>query len=174
MNTQTSRFFPGARALLLAACVAGTTFEAAADGSFRMQVHPNETSGTRAIEHDNYREAIARLEIERARSDSRAERWSAVIGNLCVAYARSGEYGRAASYCDAAVEAETELGIALNNRGVLAALMGDFAAASTYFEAARERTGSREFADHNIRRLGELISEYQGDDPSSNVVEATS
>lgn len=174
MNRKLTRFIPGLGSILIVAGLSGAALDVCADVDFKMQIHPQETQGTWALANDKYKEAVVRLEIERARSGPRARTWPAILSNLCVAYAKVGDYEHATGYCDQAVEDAPKSGIALNNRGVLAALQGDFIAAAADFEAARQREGSAEFAAHNIQRLGEQVSEYRGDTPTDAVADAIS
>jgi Flp pilus assembly protein TadD len=164
-HTPTVRYLAG---VALLAGVAGTSISASAEEIFTMQVHPEEIPGTWEINHGKYDRAIPLLEIAIARAKRSARVQGPILTNLCVAYTKVGNYEAATRFCDQAVEWSFEVGIAHNNRGVLQALKHNYAAASEDFEAARRRPESVELATHNIERLGEQLSEFDGDSPPSD------
>jgi Flp pilus assembly protein TadD len=138
-----------------------------AEDSFTMKVHPKETPGSWEIEHGQYERAVTLLEIAAARSMRSGRDEGPIQTNLCVAYTKLGDYDTATRYCDRAVEVSFQFGVAYNNRGVLQALKNNFAAAAADFDAAINRRESAEVAKLNKERLGEHVSQDNGDSPRS-------
>ena len=116
-----------------------------------------------------YEQAIAKINTKTSYKDSLH-----VKTNLCVAYTKSGNIEEAAVACEEAVVAaksfrkvrrsdlavETPaqiraryLAIALSNRGVLNAVMGDFDAARADFDAALEQQARLSSVQANIEKL---------------------
>lgn len=136
-----------------------------AEDTFKMKVHPKETSGAWEIQHGQYERAVTLLEIAAARSKRSGRDEGPIQTNLCVAYIKLGDYDTATRYCDRAVEISFEFGVAYNNRGVLQALKHNFADAVADFDVAMNRRESEEVARFNKERLGEHASEFSGDTP---------
>ncbi|MDJ0750070.1 MAG: hypothetical protein QNJ11_11330 [Woeseiaceae bacterium] len=137
---------------------------------FQMGIVVDEAHG-RSIQTGNYEKAIARLT---QRSPSKLRTFSSQ-NNLCVAYVKTAELGKAAETCQAAVDDmkklearaskksrrslkhrayRSDLAVALSNRGVLFAVSGETARARADFQAAME-LGSRyaRFAADNLNKL---------------------
>ncbi|MDJ0711747.1 MAG: hypothetical protein QNJ14_15260 [Woeseiaceae bacterium] len=137
---------------------------------FKMGVVEDAAYG-RTIQSGNYEKAIAKIS-ERGRS---TQATFSVQNNLCVAYVKTVSLDKAADACDAALaEIKTrearalrksrrspesqayrsDLSIALSNRGVYLAVLGDAEKARADFQAAVD-IGSRHssIAANNLRRL---------------------
>jgi len=62
----------------------------------------------------------------------------AVLTNLCIGYILADDFDKARSFCDQATEGGVEENVTYNNRGVLNALSGDYAAAREDFFIAAD------------------------------------
>ena len=129
----------------VAAIVAGQPAWAEDDPSaFRMSVVLDRAEG-KAVARGEYEKAILRITTHSNRQPV------ATNTNLCVAHTMVGQYKHAQNYCDKAVEAAAkaaevglrkdrdytmEWALALSNRGVLRATMGDVAGAEADFRKA--------------------------------------
>ena len=135
---------------------------------FAMTVLIDQAQGNRIV-NGSFSRAIERL-TKNSKSISRYEN----LNNLCVAYAKSRQLNEALKSCDAAIDVlqskierishrpsrddlqrvlQSDLSIALSNRGVLFAVAGDHDRARDYFEAAMELPVDRSRARHNLQRL---------------------
>ncbi len=137
---------------------------------FKMGIVVDRAYG-RSIQTGNYEQAITRLT---RRSPSTLRTFSSQ-NNLCVAYVKTADLGKAAEACQAAVDGmkklearaskksrrsfehqkyRSDLAIALSNRGVLLAVSGDAVSARADFQAAMA-LGSHHarFAANNLRKL---------------------
>ena len=139
--------------------LAGT---AAAADRFRLQASDAEVYGTRSIERGEYNEAAGKLDLAlELAGDARMMR-APVLNNLCVAYTMQGELERADAYCDDYVANGRELDLAYNNRGVVAAARGDYAAAVANFEAALKQNPADVVARDNLRLAQQRLASVSG------------
>ena len=116
-----------AAALVVAALPAG----AHGDG-WELQTSSKAVPGTRQIEAGNPEKAIriAELYLPTFRPKS------AALTNLCVGHLLLRDFDKAEQYCNEALARPGERAVAYNNRGVLRALQGDYAAALRDFSIA--------------------------------------
>lgn len=135
---------------------------------FAMTVLIDQAQGSRIV-NGAYPRAIERL-TKNSKSLTRHEN----LNNLCVAYAKTRQISEALESCDAAIDIlqtkierfsgktsrddirqvlQSDLSIALSNRGVLFAVAGDHGRAREYFEAAMDLPVNRSSARQNLQRL---------------------
>lgn len=82
------------------------------------------------------------LEIAAARTKRSGRDDAPILTNLCVVHMKLGNDEMATDYCERAVDARSQFGIAYNNRGVLRALKQNFASAAEDSAVARKRRES--------------------------------
>ena len=139
----------------------------AGETSFELGYYEDWPGGKELAAHD-YAAAIAAA----SRSGSSADPLIALIGstNLCVAYTKTGAFKEASKACDAAVtlarsvdsplvrslSRDSATSRALSNRGVLRALRGDAARATSDLRAAQKSFGSSEVPARNLAHLESL------------------
>ena len=107
--------------------------------SWELRTATEEVKGTRDIEAGRLDKGIRVLEANYGTTPYRSK--VAVLTNLCLAYTLKQDYKAAMTYCDRAVSRGINTREAHNNRGVLHALVGDYASAIADFERADCRYG---------------------------------
>ena len=162
------------RTLLCATLMASLTPTAvsadAASPAFRMIVIEDASFVPQLLSGD-YNEAIEILSAQKTRKRN----YFATQTNVCVAYAKAKQVDKAIAACDAALafaekkangvagrkfgdpvtrkEIQTNLAVALSNRGVLFAVVGEPDQAKKHFETAIQLKGRYDFAESNNSRL---------------------
>ena len=102
--------------------------------SWELRTVADEVQGTREIESGNPEKAIR---ISKARFFvTKPALKVAVLTNLCIGHILIRDFDQAEQYCDQAVARSIERAVTYNNRGVLKALQGDYAAALQDFSIA--------------------------------------
>ncbi len=104
--------------------------------AWELRTVSTEVPGTREIESGNPEKAIRISKVYLPRIGPR--RKVAVLTNLCIGHMLTKEFDQAEQYCDQAVSRPNERSVTHNNRGVLKALQGDYAAAQQDFAIASE------------------------------------
>lgn len=150
--------------------------EDAPDARLTMTVISDDAYG-RMVTKGNYEQAIGRI----TRNGRRAPDKFADQTNLCVAYTKRYEIEKARTACDAAVSAmekaglrtggnpwhndasmdarQSNLAVALSNRGVLLTATGEAARARRDFLAAIQlESAVTSIAENNLERLGQLTT----------------
>ncbi len=137
------------------------------DPKFTMTLFADNAQGSSILE-GQYKDAIKKINAKSAKS-FRFETET----NLCVAYTKSGALQQATAACEAAVQVAQErkakrgagrgiggssdrnrsLAIALSNRGVLKAVMGDYDAARRDFDTAVDLRARIDAPKTNLQRL---------------------
>ena len=112
--------------------VAGVTTASAE--SWELRTADDEVIGTKDIEAGRIDKGIRVL--ENRLSSAKYPLKSAVLVNLCLAYTVKRDYETAMDYCNKAVSLRANGVDGYNNRGVIHALQGDFAAAISDFRKA--------------------------------------
>lgn len=109
----------------------------------------SDVPGTAQIEAGQIDDAIRVLTLELESNGGQTH--LALIGNLCVAHAIKLEYVVAMRYCDRAVGQSSPSITALNNRGVLRAVTGDYRGAIQDFQRAErmDNCGQADDCDEN-------------------------
>jgi len=102
--------------------------------SWELRTAAHEVKGTRDIESGRLDKGIRILEANYGTTPYRHK--VAVLTNLCLAYTIKRDYDTAMNYCNRAVARRFGVLEAHNNRGVLQALLGNYAAAIADFEKA--------------------------------------
>lgn len=102
--------------------------------AWELRTVDEEVPGTREIEAGNPEKAI-RISKARLSATHPALR-VAVLTNLCIGHILIRDFDQAEQYCDQAAAWSFERTVTHNNRGVLKALQGDYAAASQDFSIA--------------------------------------
>lgn len=125
---------------------------------FEIQVHETEVSGTRALLAGDYHDAIESLEKARSRGIGAMSKKVAVLSNLCLAYTMVEEFEAASDSCKLAIETGWNTGLTYNNRGVLNAAQGNYAAAIGDFRQAAENRSQRRVATRNLDLAEERLS----------------
>lgn len=151
---------------LIVAASLSTTATASEAGStpFTMAVVTNDAHGSE-VKAGKYELAINRI----TRQGRRLSGNFAEQVNLCVAYTKTGKVERASAACDAAIAKvkkqpdfrrdSYDLALALSNRGVLMAAMGDHESAKQDFLGAIELdTQLTSIATTNLERLDRLAA----------------
>ncbi len=153
----------------LAAISADTLAEESKVPPYAMTVLLDKAHGN-VIASGSFERAIRKLS-GRAKTASQHEQ----LTNLCVAYAKTKQVDAALESCDAAIDLlkakqadlysgpareasrervlQSDLSIALSNRGVLFAVTGDYERAREFFQAAIELPADRSKAGQNLERL---------------------
>ncbi|MDH3620504.1 MAG: hypothetical protein OER91_06425 [Gammaproteobacteria bacterium] len=148
--------------------------EPSTDG-YIMTVYSNMAHGEKILDGSENK-AISKL----ARGDNQRAGYLEGQINLCVAYTKAKEVERATEACDSAIElslkdqkrrkrttsfgrysirvAETGRAIALTNRGVLHAIVGEAAQARAKFEMAMELQSTEQSAKTNLALLERRIA----------------
>lgn len=138
--------------------------------AFRMMVIEDASFGPQLLSGD-YDEAIEKLSAIKAGKRN----YFATQTNFCVAYTKARQVDKAIAACDAALafaekkansvagskygdpvarkEVQSNLAVALSNRGVLFAVVGKPDQAKKYFETAIQLKGRNDFAEANNSRL---------------------
>ena len=116
-------------AVLMAAGLASANAE-----SWELRTAAEEVKGTRDIKEGRIDKGIRILETHYG--STAFEKKGAVLTNLCLAYTVKRDYETAMVYCDRAVARHSSGREAYNNRGVLHAILGNYAAAISDFEKA--------------------------------------
>ncbi len=141
---------------------------------YAMTVLIDQAHGKKIV-NGSFERAISKL-ASNAKTPSRHQS----LSNLCVAYAKTREFDKALRSCDAAIVLlqtriaqgegrrsrkeenrrvlESDLSIALSNRGVIFAVRGDLDRAREYFQAAIDLPVDHSRADDNLRRLAAIES----------------
>ena len=105
--------------------------------AYEVQFVNADDSEYKLLDSGQYEAAIERLERKAKRSSSLK---SMYLTNLCTAYVVTKEIDKATVVCDQAVTLQGDYrAAALNSRGVLNALKGDFQAAAADFEYAGDK-----------------------------------
>jgi tetratricopeptide (TPR) repeat protein len=139
---------------LTATVVLGVTLCAlpasAKDNVIHMMTMPTTVRGTVEIETGDIKAAI-RKSLSESKS-SRPHYRAAAFTNLCIGYAKLGEYATALEYCDKSVTEERNTWIALINRGAVQYLLGNYTSSVVDLQRALElRSGVRETRNNLAR-----------------------
>lgn len=102
--------------------------------SWELRTAAEEVNGTRDLEAGNIDKSIR--VFERSYRSTPYKLKGAVLTNLCVAHALKRDFETAMDYCNQAAERGSGSREAFNNRGVLNAIQGNYAAAVSDFEKA--------------------------------------
>jgi|GEM_PF-6111811 len=134
-------------AAVLALCAGTAT---ARDNVIHMMTMPTTARGTAEIEMGEIDSAI-RKSLSAANSAWPTYR-AAAFANLCIGYAKQGEYATALEYCDKSVAEERSTWIALINRGAVHYLLGNYTSSVTDLQRALELRGGVMEARNNLAR----------------------
>ena len=126
---------PSAWLVATALIVAGTT--AQASEAFQLQTANADFYGVTELEAGQYERGTERFEMMLNLMGTAPSLRAPVLNNLCVSYIVQGRLEEGADYCNEAVDNGRDLGLALNNRGVMHARAGLYDAAVADFEAAK-------------------------------------
>ncbi|MDJ0928827.1 MAG: hypothetical protein QNJ73_14405, partial [Gammaproteobacteria bacterium] len=128
---------------------AGTAVQAAE--AFQLQTADADFYGVTELEAGQYDRGSERFELMLNLMGTAPSLRAPVLNNLCVTYIAQGRLEEGADYCNEAVANGRELGLALNNRGVMHARAGLYDAAVADFEAAIAARGTPDVARDNLR-----------------------
>lgn len=162
MNKMQGNFWQrGAAALLLTAAAALAATGATAAEAFKLQPSEDELYGSRDLARGDYVKSAERFEMALELAGTARMMRGPALNNLCVAYTAQQKLEAAAEYCNAAVDNGRELGLALNNRGVMHIAAGDYAAALRDFEAAVTADGTPRVATGNLQLAQQRIAQLE-------------
>ena len=145
--------------LLLTAVLLGFIGSAHARDAFQLQTSDADFYGVDELEGGQYDRGSERFEMMLPLMGSAPSLRAPVLNNLCVSYIAQGRLEEAAGYCNEAVANGREVGLALNNRGVMHILAGLYDAALADFEAAIEARGTPDVARANLRLAQRRIAQ---------------
>ena len=131
---------------------------AVAGQAFQLQTSEDEVYGTRFVEQGAFEEGTDRLKLALELAGTARMMRAPVLNNLCVAYTMESRLDEAQAYCNDYVSNGRELGLALNNRGVLNWARGDVQAAIADFEGAVSENGASQIAQQNLRLARQLVA----------------
>lgn len=132
----------------------------AKDNTLHMMTTPNEVFGTVDIEKGNIDRGIRRSLME---TDSRtANRRVAAYSNLCIGYAKQGEYAVALEYCDKAVNEDRFAAITHVNRGAVHYMMGNYTRSVIDLQKARDLAPRTKEARNNLALAERSYAALQG------------
>jgi tetratricopeptide (TPR) repeat protein len=126
------------------------TSAVAGDNVIHMMTLPTDVRGTLEIETGEIERGIAKslTAVESPRPSIR----SAALANLCIGYAKQGEYAMALEYCDKGVDEGRYTWMALINRGAVHYLLGNYTSSVTDLRRARDIRSTAMEAKNNLAR----------------------
>lgn len=132
-----------------------------AEDSFELRLDRSYLSGAIELESGRVDKAIERLTFEYNKAGLAKPNYLTPAIALCAAHIMKGNGDDAGTYCNKAVEANSDSALARNNRGVFNASTGNLEAAIVDFEKALEARPYFAEAKRNLERTQARIANRQ-------------
>lgn len=158
-------------ALVVASLTVTTGTAAANEPAFVLQTADSAMYGTRQVDEGRFDAGAERLERMLSVAGSSLSKRQPALNDLCVSYTMLGDLDAAQARCEESVANGRDMGIALNNRGVMRIRSGDYDGAVSDFLAALEAGGARAAAETNLALAQQRVAERQGDEPTERAAD---